>query len=159
VDESLLQFTPPPGALQVDTLHFGSKSPLVGTEAPEFELKDADGRILTGASLKGSVVLLQFSPYPTDDSLFRLEMAYRSLQSKGLKAIYVLRPGRPLFGPTDRAYTVPVAFDSEGRMAKKFGLSYSGTVLIDGDGKIAYVDDLSKFSQELAEALQRVGVW
>ncbi|HMD71845.1 MAG TPA: hypothetical protein VKF41_10905 [Bryobacteraceae bacterium] len=157
VDESLLRFTPPAGAVQVARLIFGPKSLLVGQDSPDFDLQGADGKPISSESLRGHVALLQFSRRADDDSLFLLEMTYRSIKGKGLTALYVLPPNLPR-GATD-AFTVPVAIDSDGSAAKALGISYTGTVLIDGRGKIAFVDTSSRNSQELARALQTVGVW
>src|ERR1035438_10015593 len=92
VDEELFRFTPPADAVQVERLSFGPKSPLVGKDAPDFELKGVDGKAITGGSLRGSMVLLQFSQRADDDALPFLEMTYRSLKGSGLAAIYVLGP-------------------------------------------------------------------
>jgi outer membrane lipoprotein-sorting protein len=158
VDESLLRFTPPAGAVQVARLIFGPKSPLVGQESPDFELQGADGKPISSASLRGRVALLHFSRRSNDDSLVLLEMTYRSLKGKGLTAFYVLPPrSQPATG--GEAYTVPLAVDSDGSAAKSLGIPYTGTVLIDRLGKIAFVDTGSRNSLELARALQTAGVW
>jgi hypothetical protein len=52
VDDLLFRFTPPPDAVPVERLTFGPKSPLVGKEAPDFELKGLDGNTIVGASLR-----------------------------------------------------------------------------------------------------------
>jgi hypothetical protein len=158
VDESLLRFSPPAGAEQVERLTFTPKSPLLGKDCPDFELQGADGKRISSAGLRGHATLLQFSQRPDDDALLFLEMTYRSLKGKGLAAFFVLPPrNRP--GTGTEAYTVPVATDSSMGVAKKFGLSSTGTVLIDSQGKIAYVGGSIRSSQELARALQAAGVW
>ena len=158
VDEELFRFTPPADAVQVERLSFGPKSPLVGKDAPDFELKGVDGKAITGESLRGSMVLLQFSQRADDDALPFLEMTYRSLKGSGLAAIYVLGPrNRPDIG--SQAYTVPVAIDPDGSAAKKFGIASTGAVLIDRFGKVVYADTSSRNSLELARALQKAGVW
>jgi outer membrane lipoprotein-sorting protein len=157
VDEGLLRFTPPAGAVQVARLTFGPKSLLVGQDSPDFELQGADGKPISSESLRGHAVLLQFSRRADDDSLFLLEMVYRSLKGKGLTAIYILPPNQPVTG--GKEYTVPVAIDSDGSAAKRLGIPNAGTVLIDSRGKVVFVDTSSRNSLELARALQTAGVW
>jgi len=156
VDDSLLRFTPPAGALQVENLTFGPKSMLIGKDSPEFELKVADGTRITNAAWKGRAVLLYFGTSPASDSLLLLEMAYRAFKNNGLAAMYIARqdPGR-----LANAYTVPVASDPGGAAAKKFGISYEGMVLIDPLGKIAYADSSSRNSTELIAAMRAIGIW
>jgi hypothetical protein len=90
--------------------------------------------------------------------LFLLEMTYRSLKGKGLTAFYAVTPrNQPATG--GKAYTVRVAIDSDGSAAKTLGIPYTGPVLIDRQGKIAFVDTSSRNSLELARALQAAGVW
>jgi len=159
-DESLFHFAPPSGAVQVDRLTFAPKSALVGQASPDFELQGADGTAISSASLRGHVVLLQFGRRPDDDPAFQVEMIYRSLKAKGLTAYYVLPP-RTLAGAgaASGAYTVPVVTDSDGSAAKKLGISYTGTVLIDRAGKIAFVEASVRGSLQLAQALQAAGIW
>ena len=58
-----------------------------------------------------------------------------------------------------QGYTVPFAIDPDGNAAKKFGIAYAGTVLIDRLGKVVYADTSSRNWLELARALQKAGVW
>jgi cytochrome c biogenesis protein CcmG, thiol:disulfide interchange protein DsbE len=157
VDQSLLRFTPPAEAEQVERLSFGSKSTLVGKQSPDFELKGIDGERMSSATLKGRPILLQFGPSADSESLLLLEMIYRALKINGLAAIYVV-PQRGL-GNANEAYTVPVATDGDGNAAKKFGVSYTGMILIDRSGKVAYADASSRNSTELVRALKAVGAW
>jgi outer membrane lipoprotein-sorting protein len=156
VDETLLQFRPPEGAVQVEGLTFEPKSPLVGTVSPEFVVKAGDGTSISGASLRGRVVLLQFAD-PVDDALFPLEMMYRSLKDHGLAAFCVLPPHAG--NKIDGSYTVPVASDSDGKLAKQFGVANRTIVMIDRSGKIAYVGSTISASGELAQALKSAGAW
>jgi outer membrane lipoprotein-sorting protein len=158
VDEPLFRFTPPPDAVQVERLTFGPKSSLVGKDTPEFELKGLDGKTITGASLRGKMVLLQFGARADDDAMPVLEMTYRSLKGNGLTAIYVL-PARSRPDAGSPAYTVPVMIDSDGSAAKRFGITYGGTILIDRVGKVVYADPSSRNWLELARVLQKEGLW
>jgi outer membrane lipoprotein-sorting protein len=157
VDDSLLRFTPPDGAVQVDHLFFGPKSVLAGADSPHFELKGADGQLISSSTLRGGVLLLQFGSSSNDAALFVLETIYRSFKANGLTAIYVLNSLDA--GKRSDGYTVPIAIDPGGTVAKKFGFSGGGMVLIDRLGKIAYGYGTSQNSQELVRALQTLGVW
>ncbi|HEY3443443.1 MAG TPA: hypothetical protein VGK29_21975 [Paludibaculum sp.] len=158
VDESLFRFTPPADAVLVERMTFGPKSSMVGRDSPELELKGVDGKPFSGADLLSRTLLLQFGPDSDDDSLLLLEMTYRSLKGNGLTAIYVV-PSRNQRRVGSEGYTVPIAIDSDGKVAKQFGITYKGTVLIDRLGKIVYIDTLSRNSLELTRALQKTGVW
>lgn len=157
VDESLLRFTPPADAVQVQRLFFGPKSALAGTDSPDFELKGTDGKLISSANLRGRVVLLHFGASSDDDALFSLEMIHRSLKGNGLTAYYV-STSRDRGKPRE-AYTVPAAIDPDGNVAKKFGFSNAGMVVIDRSGKIVYGYRSSRNSLELVRALQAAGVW
>jgi len=158
VDESLLRFTPPADAVLVERLTFGPKSSLAGKDCPDFELKGMDGKAVSSAVLRGRTVLLHFGAAGDDESIFFLEMTYRSLKGNGLTAVYVLAPrDRPRAGVD--GYTVPMATDSDGSVAKKFGIAYKGTVVIDRFGKIVYADTGVRNSLEFVRALQKAGVW
>ena len=158
VDESLLRFTPPADAVLVDRMTFGPKSTMVGRDSPDFEMKGADGKPISSATLRGSTLLLQFGPDSDDDSKLFLEMTYRSLKTNGLTAVFVV-PSLNQSRIGGEGYTVPVAIDPDGKAAKQFGITYTGRVLIDHLGKIAYIDTISRNSLELARALQKTRVW
>jgi outer membrane lipoprotein-sorting protein len=157
VDETLLRFTPPAGAVHVDRLSFGPKSKLIGTDTPDFELKGADGKPISSSSFKGRAVLLYFGRGPDDDELLSVEMLHRALKNNGLMALYVVPSTRT--DGTRIPYTVAIATDLDETAARKLGITYKGMVLIDGLGKIAWVGDVSRGSLEFARALQSVGLW
>jgi outer membrane lipoprotein-sorting protein len=157
VDDALFRFTPPEHAVEVDRLIFGPKSPLLGADCPGFELKGVAGEAITPAGLRGSVVLLRFSPGKDEDLVFA-EMALKAFGGKGLKVVYVTnernRPAEP-----DHAYSVPRATDPGGLAAKTLGIGYSGALLLDRNGKVAWLDTLSTNLSEFARALQKTGIW
>jgi outer membrane lipoprotein-sorting protein len=132
VDQLLLQFVPPEGAVEVEAVTAGPKSPMIGSQAPDFELKGANGKAITSATLRGSLVLLYFGRQAEDDTLPLLEMLHRSLRSNGLTAIHVLPEGGTKANSAN--YTVSLAIDPTGAVAKKFGFNYQGEVLIDREG-------------------------
>jgi hypothetical protein len=139
-------------------LTFGAKSPLIGTESPEFELKSLDGQPITSASLRNNMVLLQFGGSPESSGLAIVEMLYRSLKSKGLIAYYVMPMKLPP-GKASQNYSVPVAIDADHAVAARFEAGLTGTVLIDREGKVVYADSTSSNWLGLSNALQEAGVW
>jgi hypothetical protein len=157
VDQELFHFTPPADAVQVESLEFGPRSPLAGKEVPDFELKGADGNLINGASLRGNLLLLHFSPHMDDKMLVFAEMAHRSLAGKGLTTLYVL-PSRRRPDTGSLSHTVPIAFD-DGTLAKAFGVTSTGTVLIDRLGKVLFVDISYGDWLKLAHVLEKEGVW
>lgn len=154
VDESLVRFTPPPGAQEVSQISFGPKSNLVGTDSPEFTLQSSNGETLSSAVLKGRAILLQFGPVEDTAALFWLEMMHRALRDRGLTAVYVCPSAR-----RSGEFTVPIAADRGKAVARSFGVSYSGMVLIDRNGKIAYADASIRNIEALHRALQAIGIW
>ncbi len=145
IDETVFRFTPPPNSVEVERLTFGPVSPLTGKQAPDFELRGADGSAITSAGLRGSVVILQFG---TPDPF--LELLWRALHAKGLAVISVM-PAR-YRPPSDRGlYTIPSAVDP-GDVAAKFGFSFSGTVVIDRQGRIVYAASIARNQEEMASA-------
>jgi len=157
VDDDLFRFAPPEGALQVDQLMFGAKLPLTGKASPDFLLKTADGAILTGESLHGKVVLLIFSQSRESTATLMAELANRALKPDAFAAIQVMRQSKtPAKGAP--ALTLPIAFDPDGSLAKKFGISGDGTILINRSGTVVYAEVWENFSR-LARAMQEAGAW
>jgi outer membrane lipoprotein-sorting protein len=157
VDEALFRFNPPEGSVEVERLTFAPKSPLLGTDAPELELEGSDGKPITAAGLRGRAVLLQLGSLPGEDSPATLEMIRRALASNGLAVFYV-KPQSPVPAPVS-TYAVPAATDPGGKAAKSLGITFTGTVLIDRQGKIAYFGTPMGISSDLVHALQTAGVW
>jgi outer membrane lipoprotein-sorting protein len=155
VSEDLFRFTLPEGAQQVDQLTFGAKSPLSGKSSPEFSLKTTDGVVMTNESLRGKVVLLHFSPSWESDLTLLTELAHRALKAYGFTAIQVIPR---LAANVDAAFTAPIAVDADGVVAKKFGISQGGTVLINRSGTVVYAETQDS-SPRLAKALQEAGAW
>jgi hypothetical protein len=120
-------------------------------------LKGAAGEAITPDGLRGSVVLLRFSPGKDDDLVFA-EMALRAFGGKGLKVVYITNERSPAGGP-DRPYAIARATDPGDLAAKALGISYTGSVLLDRNGKVAWLDTLSGDLSEFARALQKTGIW
>jgi peroxiredoxin len=116
---------------------------LPGKKAPEFTLKDVNGKSLSLSSLKGNVVLVSFWATwcpPCRDEMPSLNRLYRSTRDKGFVVVAV---------STDRgASTVkdflgkvlvdfPVLLDSGSKVAKEFKVfSLPTTFLLNRDGII-----------------------
>lgn len=158
VDESLFRFTPPADAVEVRHLDFGSAPRLKGKDTADFQLRGPNGNLISSASLRGRPVLLQFAPDARHESLLFLEMAHRALEGRGLSVLYVL-PSGDKDSPSSEGYTVPYAIDPGEKAARDLGISRTATVLIDSDGKITFLDHLSRHGARLAEALQKIGAW
>jgi outer membrane lipoprotein-sorting protein len=157
VDDNLFHFTPPDGADHVETLTFGAKSKLPGKPCPEFSLKYADGNVITSAALRGKVIILHFDWNWQSGVTPMMELAYRALRSDGIEIVQVMQKIVPAPKGAPR-FTLPVALDPDGSLAKKFGLYNSGTVLIDRLGMIVLADEQDQ-PTPIARAMQSVGIW
>ena len=109
------------------------------------------------AALKDQVVLLVFDRTRREGTRFSLETIYRAFRSNGLNAIYVVPALYRTEGAADR-YTVPVVVDKEGVVAKRFGITWNGTVLINREAKVVYLDAYQN-AEELAAALHKLEIW
>lgn len=158
IDPSLFRYAPPPGAVQVERLAFGEKLAASGQSAPDFELQSLGGEIISNRSARGGPLLLIFALRMEENTLAVAELAHRALAAKGLTVLYVAhdRWGR-LAAPS--GFTAPIALDPGGETAKKFGVSLTGTVLIDRAGMCVYAERGSSAWLELARRLQKLGVW
>lgn len=145
-------WTPPVGARDVTSIAGADDdagepdqkhAELVGKVAPDFKLKDLDGKEVKLSDLKGSVVLLDFWATwcgPCRASLPHLDEIYKELKEKGLKAYAVdLREKEDTIKPfiEKTELSIPVLMDEDGKVAKSFGVSgIPQTVVIGKDGKI-----------------------
>jgi len=152
VDDALLRFTPPDGAVEVRQLIFAPKSALTGKDCPDFALTTIDGKSISRAALPGQAILLQFGT-GSDQSLLPAELTFRALRARGLNVVYVA----PRIFDTG-GYTVPVAIDEGSAVAGKFGMR-TGAVLIDQLGKIVFAGDTASDTHSLVQALRQAGVW
>lgn len=145
--------------------------PKTGNKAPEFTLPDANGMIISLASLKGSWVVLYF--YPKDDTPgctkeacnFRDDM--HKLEKLGAKVIGVSVDDGKSHTEFAKKYSLPFPLlsDIDGTVAAKYGaltdlgalkLAKRYTFLIDAAGilKKAYLNvEASKHSQEIIDDL------
>jgi cytochrome c biogenesis protein CcmG/thiol:disulfide interchange protein DsbE len=136
---------------------------MLGKPAPDFTLRDLNGREVHLSALRGKPVLLDFwatwCGYCREE-LPSIELLYRGLKDKvavyGIdnEAAEVARDYLQKFG-----YTLPTLVDAKDQAVNSFHLEgWPTTVLIDGDGKIVYYE--SGFEAEkLRDALRKIGVW
>ncbi len=136
---------------------------MTGQPAPDFTLRDLDGREVKLSALRGKPVLLDF--WATwcgycREALPSIELLYRGLKDKvavfGVdnEAAEIARDYLQKFG-----YTLPTLIDAKDTAVNAFHLDgWPTTVLIDAAGKIAFYE--SGFEAEkLRDALRKVGVW
>ncbi|QOV87673.1 TlpA family protein disulfide reductase [Humisphaera borealis] len=166
-------WTPPVGARDVTALaeagggaaddgpEDGAASALVGKPAPDFKLKDLEGKEVKLSDLKGQVVMLDFWATwcgPCRASMPHLDAIYKEFGDKGLKAFAVnLREKDTVIKPfvEKTKLGMPVLLDVEGKVAKSFGVSgIPQTVVIDKDGKIVKVTVGSGTHEQIKTAIE-----
>jgi peroxiredoxin/outer membrane lipoprotein-sorting protein len=137
---------------------------LTGKAAPDFALRDLDGREVRLIDLRGQVVLLDF--WATwcgycREALPSVELMHRGLKDKGLLVFGVdaeeseiARNYLKKYG-----YTLPSLVDRNEEAVKLYRIDgWPTTVLIDREGKVAYYE--SGFEAEkLRDAIRALGVW
>ncbi len=123
-----------------------STSALAGGKAPDFSLKDVDGRSVSLSDYEDKVVILSFWATwctPCKAEMPHMHALYKELKDQGLVVLSISTDearNEPQVKATARAggYTFPVLLDPERAV---FGLYWSGanlpiTVVIGKDGKI-----------------------
>ena len=150
VPDALFRFVPPDGATEVarfnslfDWLRWRFEA--VGKPAPDFTLKDVDGREVALKDLRGKAVLLNFWATwcePCRDEMPHLEALHEAFKDKGLVVIGInatesAEIARKYFA--EQGYTFQSLLDPAGDAYNKYGAGgYPGTVLIDKDGIVRY---------------------
>ena len=131
--------------------------------APDFSLKDSDGKVVHLSDYRGKVVLLDF--WATwcgycREALPSIELLHRGLKDKvavfGIddEAADVARDYLQKFG-----YTLPTLIDLKDTAVNLYHLDgWPTTVLIDSEGKIAFYE-VGFEAEKLRDALRKVGVW
>jgi thiol-disulfide isomerase/thioredoxin/outer membrane lipoprotein-sorting protein len=168
-----LDETPASDAFRYDPAAIGSKNrrevaraapeSMTGKLAPDFTLRDLDGREVRLSAMRGKPVLLDF--WATwcgycREALPSIELLHRGLKDKVA-----------VFGIDDEAadvardylrklgYTMPTLVDSKDTAVNLFHLDgWPTTVLIDSEGKIAFYE-VGFDAEKLRDALRKVGVW
>jgi thiol-disulfide isomerase/thioredoxin/outer membrane lipoprotein-sorting protein len=141
----------------------GAQEAMTGKLAPDFTLRDLDGRTVQLSSLRGKPVLLDF--WATWCGYCRQELPSIELLHRGLKdriAVFGIDNETPEL-PRDYlqkfGYTLPTLIDAESKTVNLYHLDgWPTTILIGADGKILYYE--SGFEPEkLRDALRAAGVW
>jgi peroxiredoxin Q/BCP len=140
----------------------------VGTDAPAFTTKDTNGNTVSLSDFAGKTVVLYF--YPKDDTpgCTKQACSFRDAQSeytsKGIVVLGVSADDEaghqaftqkyslnfPLLADTDKS--IITAYDVDGG-----GYAKRVTYIIDGDGKIIYVDAAVNTSTHASDILAKLG--
>jgi len=163
--DDAFEWSPPPGARELAAVsgeqNRDQQSPLTGRPAPDFALKDLDGRVVRLADLRGSVVLLDFWATwcpPCRASLPGIAAIHKEKSPAGLKVFAVnLREDRGKIAQflRENKLDLPVLMDEDGAAAGAYGITaIPATVLIGKDGVVRTV--IVGFEPSMKQTLSRV---
>jgi peroxiredoxin Q/BCP len=140
----------------------------VGTTAPNFTTTDDEGKTVSLSDFKGKVVVLYF--YPKDDTPGCTKEAqsfrdnYEQYQGKDMVVLGVSMDDQASHQMFKEKYGLPfqLLVDADGTITNAYDVSggaYSKrvTYIIDGEGKIAHVDDkvnTSTHAQDILAVVQ-----
>lgn len=140
----------------------------VGTEAPAFTAKDADGNTVSLSDLAGKTVVLYF--YPKDDTPGCTKEAqsfrdnYAEYQGKDMVVLGVSTDDEASHKMFQEKYGLPFQLlaDPDKTITKAYDVDGGGyakrvTYIIDGEGKIAHVDDKVNTSTHAQDILKVMG--
>lgn len=124
----------------------------VGIDAPAFTAKDTNGNTVSLSDFAGKTVVLYF--YPKDDTPGCTKQAqsfrdnYAEYQGKEMVVLGVSMDDEASHQKFTEKYGLPFQLlaDTDGAITKAYDVDGGGyakrvTYIIDGEGKIAYVDD------------------
>jgi peroxiredoxin len=129
-------------------------SDLVGQDAPDFTLRDQDGKKVTLSDLRGQTVVLVFypldwSPVCTDQlSLYQDSMSHFKKQGATLYGVSVdsAFSHKAFRDHLGIEFPLLADFEPKGEVARKYGMymekhgtNERGFVVIDADGKVKHV--------------------
>lgn len=140
----------------------------VGSQAPQFMLKDAAGKnVYTLEQYRGKkiVYLDFFATWCTNcrEEMDQLKEIYGRYKKEGLELIAInVQEGAPKVNKFVSKYEIPfpVLLDENAAIAKRYNIvGFPSNLIIDGDGKIRYMDslppkDFEKLFSELKETLK-----
>ena len=133
------------GRLTTGPITFPSEPEMLGKPAPEFRLKDIDGRETTLASLRGKTVLLDFWATwcaPCRESMPHVQMLSEQFQAQGLVVLGIdtnepAELARKYFAEQNFSFANLLGSGSD--VVKNYGAnSIPRVVLIDKDGVVRY---------------------
>lgn len=140
----------------------------VGTDAPNFTAKDSDGNTVSLSDFAGKTVVLYF--YPKDDTPGCTKQAqsfrdnYAEYQGKDMVVLGVSRDDEASHQLFREKYGLPfqLLVDTDGSIIKAYDVDGGGyakrvTYIIDGSGKITYVDDKVKTDSHAQDILAAAG--
>jgi peroxiredoxin/outer membrane lipoprotein-sorting protein len=150
VPEDLFAFQPPAGSKPVATfdahgvISHDEATQVTGTQAPDFSLKDLDGRSVDLRSLAGKTVVVDFWATwcpPCREEMPHLEQLHRQLREKGL-VVLGLDIGEDADTVREFAlkndYTFPLLLGAEPDVTARYHVDgYPTVFVIDRAGKIA----------------------
>ena len=139
------------------------RGPVIGSEAPDFELTDHAGRRHRLSELRGSPVLLAFHPSHWDPSWAECVRAYNHViasaeQSAGARLVSIARSsGWHALSFDDATLDFPAARLDSGPIAERYGVAGGPAVfVIDSAGRVSWrhtVGDAAPSPNEVADAL------
>jgi peroxiredoxin/outer membrane lipoprotein-sorting protein len=136
---------------------------LMGKAAPDFSLRDLDGRTVDLSTLRGQPVLLDFWATWCGDCLQALpsvELLHRGLKDR--LAVFGIDNEEPELAREylqKYGYTLRTLVDRKNEAVSLYHVNgWPTTVLIDRDGKIVFYGEGFE-PEKLRDALQGVGVW
>jgi thiol-disulfide isomerase/thioredoxin len=136
-----------------------------GSEAPDFTLRDLEGKEVRLSELRGKAVLLDFWATwcaPCRAVMPVVELLHREFKDKGLAVFGVDDEDPQVVGKFLQkfGYTLPTLLDPDKQVASKFEVGgIPTTILIDKQGKIALFKIESGTYEELRDALRAQGIW
>lgn len=140
----------------------------VGTQAPNFTTVDDEGKTISLSDFKGKIVVLYF--YPKDDTPGCTKQAqsfrdnYQNYQDKDMVVLGVSMDDQASHKMFKEKYGLPFTLlvDTDGKITNAYDVSGGAyakrvTYIIDGEGKIIYVDDKVKTDSHAQDILATIG--
>ncbi len=140
----------------------------VGTTAPAFTVKDTNGNTVSLSDFAGKTVVLYF--YPKDDTPGCTKEAqsfrdnYAEYQGKDMVVLGVSMDDEASHKAFTEKYGLPFQLlaDTDGAITKAYDVDGGGypkrvTYIIDGEGKISYVDDKVQTATHAQDILGIIG--